>query len=505
MHAGSGLSRNGQLGVQWTWPSTQPTARQAAAPRALGIQGGRRGERLGPAEIVGRAQGEATRTQREASLYAKAAELGLCGPLGKRKADLWEGELDGEGNGQGAALVDALREGVRARLMRHADLGRMGTAMEWFADFTRDTTRVPFVPLDHAGDLAAGAYNAETMELMQEYMRLRGSRKAGKLGQPLQSDHVQACVSTIRMLRSAEAHYGVVVPATDTNLSNLYKEMRKDNGPKGERKECRGFRMMHFRALIAAGYPTQEGQAGTEWALALLAHNVMLRGGEVGRTDSKPFDASRDLTLTSVVLMPPCEESGWLPWLIVWVVSIKDPAVRFRAVPLPVRALEDGGDRACTYTAVVAQLRRRQREVPQCVRACPWCKPAEGAARKGGAPPETCARANAPLFLTESGTEYTTQHVREVGKRMAVAAGMPSDAVGGKLWRIGGATDAREILGDASRDIIKQRGRWGSDVSGVYQRALTRDMLGASAALARAHTRDMEQMVRGWVQPATFR
>jgi hypothetical protein len=54
------------------------------------------------------------------------------------------------------------------------DHGRVGTALSWFADFRRDTTRVPFVPLEHAGDLSAGAYNAETLDLMAEYMRVCG-------------------------------------------------------------------------------------------------------------------------------------------------------------------------------------------------------------------------------------------------------------------------------------------------------------------------------------------
>ena len=35
-----------------------------------------------------------------------------------------------------------------------------------------------------------------------------------------------------------------------------------------------------------------------------------------------------------------------------------------------------------------------------------------------------------------------------------------------------GATDLREVLGDASAALVKKRGRWASDVAEVYQRAL---------------------------------
>jgi hypothetical protein len=59
-----------------------------------------------------------------------------------------------------------------------------------------------------------------------------------------------------------------------------------------------------------------------------------------------------------------------------------------------------------------------------------------------------------------------------MGKRMAKAAGIPPEAVGGKLFRIGGATDVRDVLGAAAERTLKDRGRWGSDVAYVYGRML---------------------------------
>ena len=44
---------------------------------------------------------------------------------------------------------------------------------------------------------------------------------------------------------------------------------------------------------------------------------------------------------------------------------------------------------------------------------------------------------------------------------MAEAAGIPTHVVGGKLWRIGGATDLWEVLGaERAKDHIKRSGRW---------------------------------------------
>lgn len=445
------------------------------------------------------------RSAREEELYDKAAALGLCGPLGKMRADSWDGGLGEDGRGRGAPLVDELRRGVRRRIMRGADLGRLGTAMAWFADFKRDTTRVPFVPLDGAGDLSAGVYNAETLEMMAEYMRLRGSRRIGHAGEAISADHIQTTVATIRLLRSAEAHYGVLVAETDTTLARLYKEMRKDQGPPGERRECRAFRATDFRRLVEAGYDRGSAVGAREWVIALVAHNLLLRGGEVGRTTDGSWEASRDLSLADVMLRAPCADSGGLPWLLVWLVSDKDVHARHRVVPMPIRARSQTDDPMCAYTALATYVQRRWSEVPACHGRCAWCKPAVGAARPGGKPPAACMRANTPLFAHADGSAYCTEDVRDIGRRMAGAAGIPPESVGGKLFRIGGATDLRDIMGDAAPRALKDRGRWGSDVAFIYARALLRDQLHASATVGDATAREVEAMVAGWVQPATFR
>eukprot|EP00965_Chrysotila_dentata_P080101 2643205-Pleurochrysis_carterae.AAC.1 len=88
---------------------------------------------------------------------------------------------------------------------------------------------------------------------------------------------------------------------------------------------------------------------------------------------------------------------------------------------------------------------------------------------------------------------------------MAEACGMDPKHFGGKSWRIGGATDLRDVRGDAGKDQIIQRGRWGTDVSVVYQRATVDRQLEVSAAIAESSGQDTEAMFAGWVQPANFR
>ena len=159
----------------------------------------------------------------------------------------------------------------------------------------------------------------------------------------------------------------------------------------------------------------------------------------------------------------------------------------------------------CAYKALTAQLAERMAQVPACAAGCKRCHHKAGDIRPSGKAPASCRRAHAPLFLTPFGTPFTTSDVRAFGRRMAAAAGIPPTAVGGKLMRIGGATDLRDVLGEAGQRVIKQRGRWGSDVANVYQRALTRDLLEASALTGDAEAEEMEATLAGWVQPASFR
>ena len=50
---------------------------------------------------------------------------------------------------------------------------------------------------------------------------------------------------------------------------------------------------------------------------------------------------------------------------------------------------------------------------------------------------------------------------------LGALAGFDPKEMGGKSFRIGGATDMREALGDSSQLLIMQRGRWAMDIAQV--------------------------------------
>ena len=196
-----------------------------------------------------------------------------------------------------------------------------------------------------------------------------------------------------------------------------------------------------------------------------------------------------------------------MPWMTVDVTPRKDTQARARAVPIPLRkrkpAVDGLDDPLCAYSALARVFERRCSEVPACHGACAWCKRGEGVLRPAGRPPAECARANAPLFTRADGQAYETADGSALGKRMATAAGIEEGSTGGKLWRIGGATDLWDVLGaDAARAHIKERGRWKTDIWEIYRRALLGEQLNAAAGMAEATDEDLEAMCPGWAQPA---
>ena len=87
-----------------------------------------------------------------------------------------------------------------------------------------------------------------------------------------------------------------------------------------------------------------------------------------------------------------------------------------------------------------------------------------------------------------------------------MALGLDASEFGGKSFRIGGATDIAATVGMVKAErLLRERGRWKSDVAFAYKRALATDHLRLSAGMADAQGRDLEAMCAGWCQPSTFR
>ena len=390
-------------------------------------------------------------------------------------------------------LLTALQASLRARVRAGWDVKRMGTALTWAEDFVIDSGREPlFLPLEYVGELAPLVYNQSTLDFLAEYMVRRGSIQRGRLGTALASDTISTVVGQVALMAADGFHYRVTVPAVNTVMARSMKELRREAGPPGSRRECQGLRAQHFR--LVAARPTWDRVSGyglLRWRASITAHNALLRGGEPGAVEGRDFDTQRGLTIASVELREPCADSDWCEWLILLVVAIKDFRARHRAVPMlvrrrnPLALVPFGSDPLCPYDAIAGQLWQRQAEVP----ASQW--------------------AVAPLFARADGAAIDTGDMRAFAEEMAAEvrlAGGTIGLVGAKSWRVGGATDMRDIFGvEYAPQLIRERGRWASDVALIYQRALARAHLDGSARVGDAVGLDLESLCAGWVQPATFR
>ena len=469
--------------------SQQPSARAGLGPQAGGRASGGTGQagRHVHWGSMGTTLPPSKRECEEARVAALAARCCMSGALGAVMEDRW---LDGTPPVGGADLVATLRAGARGRARETVNLDRAATALEWMVDFVEASRRRPWVELQHAGDLQGAVYNSETLEMLAEFIRRKGSRQRGRLGAPLASDTIDGYISTIKTMRSAEAHYKITLDAVNTVMPAASKRARQLQGAPGERTLKRGIRAAQLKRLAIMGYDRSSAKGMVEWAAALVAHNLLLRGGEVGVVPGAAFDPTRDATFGAVEFKEPCADSAWLPWLTWDVVAIKDANARRRVCPMAIRRRGPGAlgaDPLCTYDAVVRA----------------WT------AQAGSAPP-TIGRAQGrlaatPFFIGRRGAAWDTNDTRSLAQRMGGWLGIPPSELGGKSFRIGGATDWRDIFGADAERIIKQRGRWMSDVALLYQRALAETHLRGSAAVGDAASADLESLCWGWAQPATFR
>ena len=157
-----------------------------------------------------------------------------------------------------------------------------------------------FRDLRYVGDIMAGGYNAATLEGVAEYMRASGSKRARHEGELLRADGIQACAGMLRRMREVSTRCEVVGPSMMLTASLGFKGMRKAEPAAGERDTRRAFRAAYFVLLAAAGWDRVSVMGEEAWAMALTAHNAILRGGEVGRRDGYAFDPQVGLTLRSV-------------------------------------------------------------------------------------------------------------------------------------------------------------------------------------------------------------
>ena len=292
----------------------------------------------------------------------------------------------------------------------------------------------------------------------------------------------------------------------DTNIvmPGALKAMRGEDPPTGERHRSIGLRAVDLRKAAEAGFDRVSATGAVEWAGMLLSHSALLRGGEEGIADGVEPDPSRIITWAKILFKAPIKESHSWPWLIGLIVPIKDTTNTRRAYPIADPRRHDGhflSDPIDPYDAIALAWWLRAR-----IGATPQNFPFDGMGRPAPdwqlqAP---AANLSVAFFSDASGAPFTTSRVRARNKRIAALAGLDAVDVGAKAGCIGGSTDYRERLGAAGAPLIKQRGRWSSDVGEIYQRPLVADHLEAAADVGNACGDDLERVCAEFAQAAHY-
>ena len=117
------------------------------------------------------------------------------------------------------------------------------------------------------------------------------------------------------------------------------------------------------------------------------------------------------------------------------------------------------------------------------------------------APPLT-----SPFFTLKGGEIYRSNDVLELVRRWAVMIDLPPLEFWSRAFRVAGATDLRDKVGEAvSKKLIKDRGRWDSEIGEIYSRPLLQPQLEASIAVGTASGVGFEDHLSGtgFAQPAT--
>lgn len=398
-------------------------------------------------------------------------------------------------------LAKRLRESVEARVRASTKPEKLGTTLSYVERFTEQLPSRPlFMARGGLNDAAAATFNAETMSMLAEFIRLTGSIRPGHIGERLAADTIGDYCGTFMAAVNTTTHGRLTLPAFDTRRYKQQKHMLREDGPKAsgnERARRLGFRGHMLLQVVQSNFDRLSVVGTFRWTVALTTYCCVMRPGEPGMGKAKvPFDPKRGLTVANVVLWEPHQTQNGRHAIVAMIVPSKDQTGRASRRPCPIAARHEGrepaSDPMCVYSLLLTLWRARKAAV---------CR------RPGGCTaPDCCADClAAPLFVWPgSGRCWTSQDGLEVVRDMAVAIGVdPADYTGYSL-RIAAASDICDQYGEEKGShIVTRRGRWGTDISFIYRRNTAADQLEASVIMSDAKGLEMEALLPGWSQPTT--
>ena len=424
-----------------------------------------------------------------------ASESGLTG-VHERPPDVFEGQPDDEE----LRNLRTLRAASYRVAHESVDPDRLRTAIRHWRLFREELpSRRPFVPLSGPGSLGvfeADQYNSETLELFQASIISRGSLQPGRLSETIDTKTAAGYVSAIRAFISRDG--GVQMRSERCNIrpKAIQRCVRRTRGPAVSRRRRIGIRAVHLRAADAdeSFDRTSTWAKRRRWCAAVVGHQLVARGAELGRADGQTLSRTRGLRWRNVEWHGLGTLSRTHLVLTVHLCAAKDVEGGGQRFPLLIRRRAVGAapleaeDSMCAYDLLRAAWREDADQL------------GELAALDRPIFRRSCADGDDHAFKTST--------MLGIAREVAEAAGLDPSDVGGHSFRIGGATDFRDLYDNTSeglaeaRRVLMARGRWKSDIAFIYVRTSAVTALEASARVADVDTRDVEAMFSGWAQPA---
>ena len=99
-----------------------------------------------------------------------------------------------------------------------------------------------------------------------------------------------------------------------------------------------------------------------------------------------------------------------------------------------------------------------------------------------------------PSHWTNVDVALITQWVKQV----CLAAGISADGRRSRALRMGVATDLYDLFSPQAERLIRERGRWASDVAQIYQRVLASSHGSMSRTIGDSEGIDLQSMLCGW-------
>lgn len=435
-----------------------------------------------PAPKRARKEPKLTQEQRWHKVFHIAAHLGIIESLA---------EARNAGRGPDDKCNKLVEEAVEeAHYSKQPD--KTLNAFKKFATFCADFDIIrPFLPVIGNGTSGGRArrHNQHTLDGFQRWLaRTHDTSK-------LSANSIADYASAIKRFCEVESGGAVTDAQPINDISKGQLRRRKQNAPPASpRALCIGVGGSHldtvWDALGLSNAPLDCPDL-IDFDAACTCYECTLRGCEACLADNSPtpFNASRDLSVGCVVHKTPSVDSSFHPWCCVDVYGKKDANASHQHCPTAAIcrcSMQGKAVPNCGYCAIMRILKRR---FPG------YTVNADGRVA------DYNARCQPLLVVGATKQPYQTSDVAVLAKRFARLAGLDADFAGAKSFRIKSATDLLAKFGLASRDYLKRRGRWFSDIFFIYARVTWAEQCLVSAALG-ADVGDTVERPHGYVQPA---